>query len=189
MARKTFVISLPNAWCKKYNVIKGQEIEIKENGRSLQIITDSEIDINKYDLDATNLDERALRWTLSSLHKSGHDEISIKLKDEKQFALVQELLKDLFMGFVVLEHTGNLCLLKSILKYSESEFNATLRRAFLVTIQMGKELIEAIKLNDLVFVVVLITNYVGWNLYNILFGYFQHSMLSKQEYNYQSFVF
>lgn len=145
MAGKTIVVSLPAEWVKKYNLKKSEEIDLEEQGGRIVISTSKEYNIEKVKIDLREATERVIRWTLSALHKSGFDEIVIEHDKKETVRLIEELIKDLFTGFTIIEQTKERCVLKSISKDQESELDPALRRAFLVTISMGEETLEAIK--------------------------------------------
>lgn len=145
MAGKTMVVSLPSNWVKKYGLKKGGEIDLEEQGQRVVISTSKEYGIETVKADLRGATERVIRWTLSALHKSGFDEIIVDHDKKETVKLIEELIKDLFIGFTIIEQTKERCILKSISKDQESELDSTLRRAFLVTISMGEETLEAIK--------------------------------------------
>lgn len=141
LAGKTFVISLPSKWVKEWKVKKGDELEVNENGPRINITTTEIREIQKAQVDATGAEERVLRWILSSLHKKGYDEIEIKTENAK---IVNELLKDLFMGFAIVHQTPNSCTIRSLSKELDEQFDTILRRAFLVTLNMAEHIHEKI---------------------------------------------
>ncbi len=79
------------------------------------------------------------------MHKSGYDEIVINYKKSETLKIINKYLKTFLMGFIIMSQTDNKCILKSITKNVESEFDSTLRRAFLVTISLGEETLKYIK--------------------------------------------
>lgn len=145
MAGKTIVVSLPSGWIKKYDLRKGEEIDLEEEGRRIVITTIKEYGIKKVKVNLKGATTRVIRWTLSALHKSGYDEINIEHDEKETAKIIEEMIKDLFTGFTIMEQTKDHCVLKSISKDLESEFEPTLRRAFLVTLSMGEESLEYIK--------------------------------------------
>lgn len=146
MAGKTMLVSLPAEWVKKYGVKKGDEIEVDANGQKIIISTIKQDEaLESIQIDASNLNERALEWTLAALHKSGYDEIIINYKKPETLKIINKYLKTFLMGFIIMSHIDNRCVLKAITKNVESEFDSTLRRAFLVTISMGEETLKHIK--------------------------------------------
>ncbi|MBL7050998.1 phosphate uptake regulator PhoU [Candidatus Woesearchaeota archaeon] len=138
-------ITLPKSWVDKYGLKPGDEIDVEERGRMLSIGTNKEIKERTTILDTRKLNNRTIRWALSSLHKSGYDSIEVLFDDSNVMDIVNELVKNLFMGFAVVEQSTKRVLLKNISQDLESEFDVILRRAFLVTISMGESTLEFIK--------------------------------------------
>jgi len=142
LAGKTFVISLPSAWVKQWGITKGEEIELLENGPQLQITTSKARDMKKCSVDFTNASERVIRWVLSSLHKKGYDEIEMITSSKEQEAIIDELLKDLFIGFAIIHKTAGSCIVRCLSKEFEDQFDIILRRAFLVTLSLAEQTTE-----------------------------------------------
>ncbi len=147
LAEKTLVVSLPAKWVQEWNIKKGDELEFLENGHKITISTENEKAPYKCSVNIENTTERALRWLLSSLHKKGYDEIEIHTADQNQEGVIDELLKDLFIGFTLVYRSPTRCVIRAISKDSAEEFETVLRRAFLITLNMGEELIYALKNN------------------------------------------
>ncbi len=147
LAGKTLVISLPSKWARKMGIRKGDELEVEEKGNGLAVTAHKETVVEKATLDAKKLDTHALRWALSSLHKSGYDEIEVMYENPETAKVIHETLKDLFTGFAVTEQSRNRCVLRSIAKELETEFDGVLRRAFLVTLSLGESLAEYLESN------------------------------------------
>lgn len=148
MAGSTLVVSLPAKWARRYNVIKGQEIELTENGSTVNISAGGEPELKRAEFDAKGLDKRIVRLYLGGLHKIGYDEIEVIYDDPKIIEQIQDLIKNYFVGFVIINQTKTRCTIKSISKDSQEEFNSTLRRAFLVTKNMGEIILESLKTKD-----------------------------------------
>lgn len=146
IAENTLVVSLPTEWVKRFNVNKGDEVDLKEFNDGLIISPINELSaVKSIRINIANLNERVIRWYLSALHKSGYDEIEINYLDKDQLKLIYELMKNLFTGFNIISETKNVVVLKSISKENKDEFDAALRRSFRITISMGAELIACLK--------------------------------------------
>ena len=70
-------ITLPKSWVDKYGLKAGDDISVKECGRELSIVTEREEEGRSIALEASQINERTLRWALSGLHKGGYDVINI----------------------------------------------------------------------------------------------------------------
>ncbi|MBI4146505.1 AbrB/MazE/SpoVT family DNA-binding domain-containing protein [Candidatus Woesearchaeota archaeon] len=144
IAGKTYVLSIPTHWIKQYGINKGDELEVTEKGPTLVVGTGKQRTIKTSSINSTKLDERALRWTLSSLHKKGYDQIELTL-DDKQHTIVEELIKDLFIGFAIVHKTKNTCTIRSVSQDLDDQFDTILRRAFIVTLQLAEQTHELAK--------------------------------------------
>lgn len=142
----TYTISLPMAWVKENGLDKGQEIELIQQGRELIICTQMKVESKKIEINIVNLKGRVIRWILSALHKFGYDEIKLIYgNDKKILYIVNDVIKNLFLGFVIIEQTDNYLALKNVSEEKPEEFEASLRRAFLVTLSMSESVLDMIK--------------------------------------------
>ncbi|MAG16042.1 hypothetical protein CMO88_03195 [Candidatus Woesearchaeota archaeon] len=146
LAHKTLVVSLPSKWAKTYEVKKGAELEVEERGQQIIFSTSKHSASERIQLDITELDIDILRRRLlSSLYKTGYDEVELMYKDTKVLSAIQENINDMLIGFVVVEQGKNRCVLRVVAEEQEKEFENMLRRAFLVTKNLGESLYTYIK--------------------------------------------
>lgn len=145
IADKTLVLSLPTDWVRQWGVKKGDEIEVVESGPRLIASTTEFRPLKKKAVDVSNSSERTLRWLLSSLHKKGYDEIEIRSENPLHAVIIDNLLKDLFLGFAVVHRSGATCLIRSLAKELDDQLQVIVRRAFLVTLALADQSLEVIK--------------------------------------------
>lgn len=149
LAGKTHVVSLPSKWVRKYSVKKGDEVNLVENGNEVIIQAHSETpEYKKITISLNGAQERIARWTLSALHKKGYDEIEVLFDDDKFLDILDDLLKNLFLGFAIVRQSKKTCTIKSISKEQTGEFSNILRRAFYVTIDFAKSARDALAKGD-----------------------------------------
>ena len=141
----TMTVSLPIKWIKNNNLNNGEEINIEEKENKLILSSSKSISDKIIKIDLSKMNERVIRWSLSSLHKKGYDEIEIIFDSPKTLIILEDLTKNLFTGFVIIEQTSKRCVLKSISADSQSEFNNILRRAFLVCLSLADNSLESIE--------------------------------------------
>jgi len=146
LANQTIVVSLPAKWVRQQGIKKGDEIDLEEKGNQLivafKIIDKKE---ERAEIDVSNWNDRLIRLVLSGLNKKGFDEIVVKYDKSSTAKTLEELIKNLFTGFAIVEQRINECVIKSISKDLESEFNTALRRAFLVMLGMSESCLNMIK--------------------------------------------
>ncbi len=145
LASKTFVVTLPTGWVKQWGVKKGEEVDVVEAGSRLIVSTSEPRSLRKGAIDASNASERTLRWLLSSLHKKGYDEIEIKSTNPEHAIVIDQLLKDLFLGFAVVHRSGSVCIVRSLAKELDDQLDVIVRRAFLVTLSLAEQSFELSK--------------------------------------------
>jgi len=141
LAEKTLVISLPNDWVRTQGLTKGDELELSQEDYKLTIIPPQKILPHKTtQLDVNGMSERVLRWNISSLHKKGYDEITIINYNKEQEIIIKELLRDLFIGFIIKEKSSMRIVVGQIAEIDVKEFDTTLRRAFRHLNEMTEDL-------------------------------------------------
>ncbi len=147
LAEKTLVVSIPSKWVKKLGIKKGDELEVEEKDNKITISAKKDISADRITVNVKLIEDRSvIRWTISAIQKSGYDEIEIIYEKPETAGIIHELVKDLFVGFAITEQSRSRCVIRSIAKELETEFETMLRRAFLVTLSMGESLADYLKL-------------------------------------------
>src|SRR3989338_9839204 len=81
IANSTQLISLPRKWSQKYNIQKGDELEIEEQGNRLNVSINKGIELLSKEIDVTGLDRTTILYYLQSLYRMGYDEIHVKFQN------------------------------------------------------------------------------------------------------------
>ena len=102
LAEKTLVVSLPSKWARAYNVRKRDEVEVGEAGSKLTISPQSELVEEKTELDVRGLDLEVSRRALGAIFKAGYDEVNVTFEDMKELNKIQEVVREEFIGFEVM---------------------------------------------------------------------------------------
>ncbi len=144
LAGKTSVISLPSKWVQRYGICKGDELDVEEKEDHLLIRSKKSASPENVVVDVSGLGERAIRHVLSGLHRYGYDELIVVYNDAKTLEVVNDLVKNTFIGFAVVEQSQKKCKLRGISSEIPQEFESALRRAFLVTLSLGNSIAEVI---------------------------------------------
>jgi len=149
VSEKTLVVSLPSEWIKSQSIVKGAELECTTQDQKL-IFTPN---LNRTTtlsstIDAKNLTERVLRWQVSSLHKQGFDEIIVNNYTDEHYEIIEDLVKNLFVGFIIKEQSSLRIKIGSVALVDAAEFDSTLRRAFRLINNVFTDLYDAFKNED-----------------------------------------
>ncbi len=147
LAGKTFVVSLPNKWATKYNVKKGDELDVEESQYRLVISTKTELNSSSSVIDISGTSPMIKR-ILGALYKTGYDEVEIKFTTPEELETALNVIKDEFVGFEVIIKSEGSLYVKTVATIQNTEFDNVLRRIFLVLLSMGEEGIKALKDNN-----------------------------------------
>ncbi len=145
LAGKTSVVSLPQMWVKKFGIKKGDEIELIEKANEIVIKIAGDSSVKKAKINLEGVSRRVSRLILSSLHRRGFDEIEVIGGTKEQIEEINNLVKDVMLGFIVSEQTSKKVLYKNMYQDHETDFENILRRAFLITIKISEETTKKIK--------------------------------------------
>ena len=86
--------------------------------------------------------------TLSSLYKSGYDEIKVIFENHSELDIIQKTINQELIGFEIIEQGKEYIIVKQVSNISHSEFEAMLRRTFIFLLSNADECLEALKIND-----------------------------------------
>lgn len=155
----TLVISLPADWTKKFNIKKGDELEVIELDRTLQLNTEKEFGLNKKLINISDYNPLIMR-TIGMLYKIGYNEIKIIYDKNKKNYRGEEfseldLLKravESYSGMDIEEirqdKDGNYMLVLERSSLIPSEFKKTLDQSFRHLCYMSEEVGIALKENN-----------------------------------------
>ena len=146
IANSTQLISLPRKWSLKYNIKKGDELEIEENGNKIIINTEKDFQVEKVELNIDNLDPMILR-SVVALYKRGVDEIKINFNKPELIESLQKAIGKEAVGYEITEQGKDYCVVKHVSGELE-KFDPVLRRTFFLLVSMAEESLNSIKKNE-----------------------------------------
>lgn len=145
--KSSLTLSLPRKWIKEKNLKKGCEVEVEESNGKLIVSTQKHQDHKKIDIDISGA-EPMIRKMIGATFKSGYDEVNIAFNSYEELKAVQDVVREQFTGFEIVNQTKNNITIKNLLQTNFEEFNNVLRRFFLVLNHMASETCNALKKND-----------------------------------------
>lgn len=178
IANSTKLVSLPKKWADKYGIKKGDEVEIEENRDTLTITTGKDIPSKKIEIDFKGK-EFVIHRALSSLYRSGYDEIRILFEKPSELEVIQSTINQELIGFEIIEQGRDWIIVKQVSNINHSEFDAMLRRTFIFLLATAEESLEALKTNNVTVLKNLIFRDVTINK---LTDYCRRSLNKKESY-------
>jgi phosphate uptake regulator len=169
----TLTITIPSKWAKEFNLSAGDEIEISELNNGLFVSTEKKDGVRKAVINISEMDIPTIWKYFMAVYREGYDELKVefdpdqihespykhfdshaidikygkKSRQHKPTETIQEIANR-FVGFEVIEHHKDYCIIKDLSESSAKEFESSLRRVYLLILQMGEEVTEAIKTNN-----------------------------------------
>src|SRR3989344_1097200 len=152
----TLMVSLPSKWAKRYNVRKGDSVEVTEEGKSLHIYPERNTsEGKKVHIKLEQENATLARDYLAAAYRSGADEIEVHLskstirddkegKEEDIHDFLQKTMEQ-FIGMGIVRNTPSLYIVKELASVKEEEFDTTLRRIFFSLMVTNDDLITNIK--------------------------------------------
>lgn len=158
IAESTQLVSLPRQWAKKYNIQKGDELEVTIKDNILEVSTEKKDQLSEITIDITQLDRTSVFYALRSAYRRGFDIIKVKFGNKTTMhyrtgekVLVSSLLHEelrRWVGMQIIEQKENYFVYKSISKPSFEEFDLMLRRTFLLLMDACDEFVKAVGEKD-----------------------------------------
>jgi len=144
----TLTVSLPSKWAKNLGLKAGDEIEVEERANHLVIGTQRSAPKREITIPIES-PEHFLKRFLVIPYVKGYDSIKIIYQDPKIYTLVQETMNKMLLGFEIIHHGKNECILKNIAESIDNEYDNNERKYFLHIKQIVEHLVNAVKDKDM----------------------------------------
>jgi phosphate uptake regulator len=152
IADSTQLVSLPRKWSKKYNLTKGEELEIEEKGNSLLVKTEKGDKVCSAEIDVSNLDRTSILYYMEILYRMGYDEIHMKFSNQetehyrlgKKVSVISVIhyVSSRLIGMEIIQQKQNSVQLKSLQITSNKEFDTVVKRTFILLKDTSKDFIK-----------------------------------------------
>jgi phosphate uptake regulator len=167
----TLTVTLPADWANRMKLGAGDEIDLSEKGNSLSLTTEKKDESKSAEIDINGMDILTMWKYFMAVYREGYDEVIVRFEPDSvyespykyytqhsfdpkyekvklsHFELISEFARR-FIGFEIVEHKRNYCILRDMGKISPKEFDSSLRRIFLLIQEMGEELMNSITKNN-----------------------------------------
>jgi phosphate uptake regulator len=169
----TLTVTLPSEWARKLNINAGDEVEVFQNNGSLIINGKQHQGHRTTTIDITGFSVPMIWRFFQGAYREGYDEIKVvydkSIKEHEgaydyytsQFAyarmgykpqkktaidMITEVVNR-FIGVAIIDHGENYCTIRGMGELSSKEFDNSLRRIFLLIIELFDKVIGLIKHN------------------------------------------
>ncbi|MEK6868654.1 MAG: AbrB/MazE/SpoVT family DNA-binding domain-containing protein, partial [Nanoarchaeota archaeon] len=153
------MISLPRKWSQKYNIQKGDELDIKEEGNKLFVSAEEKTDEpSEIEVKVDTLDKDSLIFLLRALYIRGYDQIRFSFANPYIFhhrlgkkVTISSIIHTevaICQGLDIIQERRDFIVMKNISASSTKEFDTLLRRIFLLLIDTTNDLYMGAKNRD-----------------------------------------
>lgn len=146
----TIGISLPTVWVKKYNIARGQDLDLQIKDNIITISIEGKDVEAKCEFNVSDLDGFFRWYFVHYFYQKGYDEVTIRYDDSSIGNMITERVSGI-LGFEVVEQGKHYTRIKALMLTDLQKFDDVLRKAFLVTIQMGDKIIDAVNKKDFLY--------------------------------------
>jgi len=147
VGQNTLTVSLPTKWAKRYNLKKGDEVEVSEEEKNIVLAPLNYKPEEKVCTIFVTKPKRLMSRKIFSLFRKGYNTIHINYDDPSVPKDIQRYITAM-IGFDIISQKKNSCTIKNIARVDEENFDNMLRRLFLVTLSLAEESYEIIKAKD-----------------------------------------
>ena len=147
----SLAVSLPNEWVKEVGLKKGQLIFFKEDeGNILKIMTSGQIEKQSDSMVELNgdfcKDPKMLGRAIMGVYSLGYDSIKIVSANRLSSEQVNEIriITRELMGMGIMEETPNSLLIQCSIDTTKFPINTLLRRLFIISSTMHREMIDSL---------------------------------------------
>jgi phosphate uptake regulator len=141
----TLMISLPSKWAKKFNLKKGDEVDIEEHESNL-LVSSKEIKAKlETEISITGIAESSIRTIITNAYRIGYDRIKINFSNEEQFKILQDTIRTRLLGFDVIKKEKNSCIIENITEPSSDQFDNLLQKVFMNIDELFESSIQRLK--------------------------------------------
>lgn len=120
---------------------------MEEDGNKLLIQTESGPGTKEIEVDVSGLTPRLADRFMARAYQKGYDKIIVKYDKPDIAIAIQEKVNEL-LGFEIMEQTKDTIVISSISQKLNIDFDSSLRRAFLIVLDMADTCSEAYKKGD-----------------------------------------
>jgi phosphate uptake regulator len=127
----TMMISLPARWIKENNLKKGSEIDLEQADNNLLVSAKPIEEVkSEITIKLANLTESSVRTLITNTYRRGYDIIKVDFDNEKQFKILNQVVKTRLIGFDITKKQEGSCTVESITEPSLEQFDTIIRKIF-----------------------------------------------------------
>ncbi len=126
-----YTIYLPKKWVENNDLEKGNSLNVDESGSNLIISKSGQTKKISTEIKLTGLTESSIRTLITNSYRLGYDKINVKFENDKQFKILQYVIKTRLIGFEVVKKQEKECVVENVTEPSPEQFDNILNKLFM----------------------------------------------------------
>lgn len=149
VGKNTLTISLPSIYVRRYNIHKGDDLNIvDQNGNIVISAPENQIEpVMKSFVEAT-VDPQFNKLVLNNLYRLGADRITVQFNSEKIFDDIQRLCQDHFLGMEIIEKRKDRCIIENVTEPNPKKFDQMFKRIFIIILDSLETIKDSIETHN-----------------------------------------
>ncbi|MFC1727969.1 AbrB/MazE/SpoVT family DNA-binding domain-containing protein [Nanoarchaeota archaeon] len=123
-----YTIYLPKKWVDEMKLKAGNLINIEQAENELVISPRKIKTKTSTEVKVTGLTESSIRTILTNTYRLGYDKVTVSFEKEKQFKIINNVVKTRLLGFEIIKKEQNNCIIENITEPSSDQFNVLLQK-------------------------------------------------------------
>jgi len=140
---RSFTLTLPVDWIRKYNLKSGDDVEVSETEDGLSVVSSVKKKKREISVDLPDIYVKNVKYVLRQLYRQGYDRIVLKCKNEKDIDVISKVI-DGFVGLEIIDKKDKQCTIEVVVDITEDKFDIFFRKLF----QIIRESFSMIKENQ-----------------------------------------
>jgi phosphate uptake regulator len=119
----TLMISIPSKWAKKFNLDKGDELDVEEKGNSLVLGVEPQKIKKAVEISLSSLQKSSIRTVITNAYRLGYDKIRLNFDDKSALVIITDIVQRNLLGFEIIKKTDKSCEIENVTEPSPEQFD------------------------------------------------------------------
>lgn len=139
----TLMISIPSKWARKFNLDKGNELDVEEKGSELLLSIESQqLGKKEATIEITQENNHDLYPILTHAYRKGFHKIILKGQISGYSRQIRDIVSNLLLGFEVTEFSSSRCVVEELSEAADGKYDVIMKKVFAIIKESQDMIIE-----------------------------------------------
>jgi len=131
---RSFTLTLPIDWIRKYNLKTGDDVDVSETDEGLSVVSSVKKKKKEISFEVPDGYIKNVKYLLRQLYRQGYDRIVLKYRNEEDFDVISSVAEG-FVGLEVIDKKDNQCTIEVVVDTTEDKFEIFFRKLFQIIVE------------------------------------------------------